>query len=87
MAMAWVSLKQAGVRDYLLATLFSGLQAGFSGFEGSKGQSFQWRVALKGPGDAAALTGNGFLGLRVSLKGQVFELRCRERLFLGSEGY
>ena len=54
--------------------------------KGHNGKVFN-DVALKGSGDAASLTGNGFLGLRASLKSQVFELRCRERLFLGSEGH
>jgi hypothetical protein len=48
---------------------------------------FQWRGSERVGDAGASLTGNGFLGLRASLKGQGFELRCRERLFLGLEGH
>jgi hypothetical protein len=85
--MAWVcSLKQAGVQDYLLATFFGIASKDFLDLKGYMGKVFNG-VALKGPGDAASLTGNSFLGLRVSLKGEVFELSCRERLFLDFGGH
>ena len=43
-------------------------------------------ASFPAPVYAASLMGIGFLGLRVSLKNQGFELRCRERLFLGLVG-
>jgi hypothetical protein len=87
MAMVWVSLKiGGGTRLFTVATFFGIASMDFLDLKGCKGKVFNG-VALKWPGDAASLTGNSFLGLRVSLKGQVFELSCRDRLFLDFEGH
>jgi hypothetical protein len=38
LAVVWVSLKLAGVQDYLTGNVFRDCKQGFSGFKGSQGQ-------------------------------------------------